>query len=95
MAFIGNAAAAPAYWDELDDAKRQQLRDFESSSEFKNYLAIPAEGNLYTDNVEGNLRYNLKKNGDYFYGPATLLKDSGNRKAGNVFAGCYFFKKVN
>jgi hypothetical protein len=95
MALVGHIYNSPAFFDEMTEEKKQSIRDFETSGEFKNLVATSIDGSWNTDNVDGNLRYTLRKNGDYFYGPATLLKDSGENKAGSVFAACYFFKKVN
>lgn len=43
----------------------------------------------------GNLTYNIRISGQgYFVGKMVVNKDVGSRKAGDVYAYCYYFKKI-
>jgi len=49
---------------------------------------------LFAEIDSSNIRYEYRISGDYFVVKATLLKDNGNMKTGDLFAYCYFFKKM-
>lgn len=49
---------------------------------------------LYSKNDLGNLGFHIRKSQEYLLLKSSVLRDGGAYKAGDVFAYCYYFKKV-
>ncbi|MFN8845708.1 MAG: hypothetical protein ACK5W9_02535 [Bdellovibrionales bacterium] len=43
---------------------------------------------------KSNLKYTVRKYQDYFLAQTIILKDTDSNKAGDIYASCYYFKKV-
>ena len=91
MAFLGyGGTSAPAnYFDHLSDTDRADYEKFITTDVYRGLIPFAYDNSLNTDHVSGNIRYSVRKNSEYFYGKATFLKD------GDLFVGCYFFRKIH
>jgi len=90
-----NTSTTPDRFDELKDSDRNLLNEFIKTSVFMKLKSTIYKGSLSTKNEDSNVSYLVRKYRDYFFAQSVVLKSSGKDKAGEVFANCYFFKKVN
>lgn len=57
--------------------------------------AVETQGSLASSNTPGNLEWRIRKNGPYFFEESIILRTNNDYKAGEIFAACYYFKKIH
>lgn len=93
--YNGQGAEAERY-DNLSVSDRADVENFvKSDADFQNMAARIENGSLASDNTTGNLRFVLRRYSNYFVVENVIIGNDGVNVAGDVFAACYFFKKVN
>ncbi|MFN9065853.1 MAG: hypothetical protein ACK5V3_01385, partial [Bdellovibrionales bacterium] len=61
---------------------------------FKALVTSVENGSLVSSLEKSNLKYTVRKYQDYFLAQTIILKDTDSNKAGDIYASCYYFKKV-
>lgn len=92
---VSNGVSVPAdFYDTLTPETSQQVEDVLQTADFQSIVARMDAKSIISTYDRGNLEFSLRKFNNYVFLKAAVLRDDRDHKAGNIYASCYFFKKI-
>jgi hypothetical protein len=84
------------YFDNMTDEFKTTVSTYITEDENAfSPASLREDASMTSECSECNLNYQIKKSGDFFVAKDVVITANENHGAGQVYAMCYFFKKVN
>lgn len=95
MGILGSLDTQADTFDILSPALRLEIDRLHQSPDFKSLVTSVLDGSLTSIYNNGNLKYVVRKYQNYFLAKTVALRSDQSSHAGDVYASCYYFKKVD